>query len=47
VPEFGIDSIREILVGSYRVVYRLREDQVQLLAIHHGARVLDAAILDA
>jgi hypothetical protein len=28
-------------VGSYRIIYRLREDQVHLLTVHHAARLLD------
>jgi len=41
VPELGIENIREILVGSYRVIYRVRQDIVHLLTVHHGARPLD------
>ena len=40
VPELGIGNIREILVGSYRVIYRIRHDDVHLLTVHHGARLL-------
>ena len=47
VPELGTADIREILVGSYRIVYRIKDEQVQLLTIRHGARLLDAAILDS
>jgi len=43
VPELGIDNIREIIVGSYRVIYRAQQDAVQLLTLHHGARTLDVA----
>jgi len=43
VPELGLEDIREIIVGSYRVVYRLQQDSVQLLTLHHGARSLDVA----
>lgn len=41
VREVGLEDIREVLVGSYRVIYRLRKDEVQLLTLHHGARLLD------
>jgi plasmid stabilization system protein ParE len=34
VPELGIQTIRELIVGSYRIIYRLREDQVHLLTVH-------------
>jgi toxin ParE1/3/4 len=43
VPELGIENIKEILVAGYRVIYRVRDDAVHLLAVHHGARVLDSA----
>jgi hypothetical protein len=43
----GIENIREIIVGSYRVIYRLRQDHVHLLTLHHGARFLDATKIDA
>jgi toxin ParE1/3/4 len=41
VPELDVKNIRELIVGSYRFIYRLREDQVHLLTIHHAARLLD------
>ena len=47
VPELGIENIREIIVGSYRVIYRIRQDEVRLLTVHHGVRPLDATKLEA
>ena len=47
VPELGIEDIREIVVGSYRVIYRVREDEVHLLTVHHGARLLDTSKIEA
>ena len=38
VPEFRDVSIRELLVRPYRLVYRLHEHQVTILAVIHGAR---------
>ena len=43
VPEFGRPDIRELIVQSYRVVYRLQGDGVEILTIHHGARLLGPA----
>ncbi|MDZ4277959.1 MAG: type II toxin-antitoxin system RelE/ParE family toxin [Dehalococcoidia bacterium] len=40
VPEYDDQSIRELIVGNYRVVYRLRRQQVAVLAIVHGSRDL-------
>jgi plasmid stabilization system protein ParE len=47
VPELGIENIREILVGSYRIIYRIRYDDVHLLTVHHGARLLDTTKIGA
>lgn len=41
VPELGDSSVRELILGSYRIVYRLRGGIVELLTIFHGARLLD------
>jgi plasmid stabilization system protein ParE len=41
VPELGIANIREIIVGSYRIIYRIQPEDVHLLTVHHGARLLD------
>ena len=40
VPEIGREDIREVIVQSYRVIYRLLSDEVEILTIHHGARPL-------
>lgn len=37
VPEVRRDEIREILVGSYRVIYKV-EKGVSILTIFHGAK---------
>ena len=38
VPEFQNQRIRELLVGSYRLVYEVSDDRVLILARIHGAR---------
>jgi len=40
VPEIGRDDIREVIVQSYRVIYRLLPDEVEILTVHHGASPL-------
>jgi plasmid stabilization system protein ParE len=47
VPELGIQNIKEIVVGSYRVIYRIRRDDIHLLTIHHGARILDVTKINS
>jgi len=39
VPELGRDDIREVLKRTYRVVYRVRGDRVEVLAIFEGHRL--------
>ena len=41
VPEIRHDDIREVILQSYRIIYRVRPDEVEILTIHHGARLLD------
>lgn len=38
VPELGQPTVREVIAGSYRIVYRVTADEVQVLAVVHGAR---------
>jgi toxin ParE1/3/4 len=40
VPEFDDDDIRELLAYSYRIIYRLRENEVIIAAVIHGRRML-------
>ena len=48
VPEFGIETLRELILGSYRIIYRLIEDHeiVEILALHHGARLLKLELFE-
>lgn len=38
VPEFDIELVREILEGPYRIIYTVRQERVDVLAVIHGAR---------
>lgn len=42
IPHIGrpgrIDNTRELVIGSYIVAYTVREEQVEVLAVLHGAR---------
>ena len=37
VPEYEIDKIREVIEGPYRIIYHIKSDQVDVLAVIHGA----------
>jgi toxin ParE1/3/4 len=36
VPEIGREDIREVIVQNYRIL----PDEVEILTVHHGARML-------
>ena len=38
VPEYEIDQIREIIEGPYRIIYYIKSDQIDVLAVIHGAQ---------
>lgn len=40
VPEFSSHDIRERFLYSYRIIYRIREERIDLVTICHGARLL-------
>jgi addiction module RelE/StbE family toxin len=40
VPEWDRPELREIVVGNYRVIYRLKERCVEILTVIHAARHL-------
>lgn len=41
VPEINIDNIRELTEGSYRIIYKIVENnKTDILTIHHSARDL-------
>jgi len=38
VPEIDDESIREIFIHSYRILYEIKSDQVYIIGIIHGRR---------
>jgi toxin ParE1/3/4 len=44
VPEYGRDSLRELIVGMQRVIYTAEEDEVRIMGIIHGSRDLMRAL---
>ena len=45
VREIGRKEIREILQGNYRLIYRVSDRRVDILAVFHGAQLLDESDL--
>jgi toxin ParE1/3/4 len=40
VPEYETDDVRELIETPYRIIYRIKSDQIDVLAVIHGARLL-------
>jgi toxin ParE1/3/4 len=41
VPEIEVESIREIFIYSYRLIYQVLENNILIVAVIHGKRILD------
>ena len=40
VPEYNRKDLREKIFQNYRIVYRIKEKSIEIVAISHGARLL-------
>jgi plasmid stabilization system protein ParE len=38
VPEYQMEQIREVIEGPYRIIYYIKSDQIDVLAVIHAAR---------
>jgi toxin ParE1/3/4 len=41
VPETRDPSLRETILGNYRIIYRVKSGLVEVLTVYHGARLFD------
>ena len=46
VPELPASGLREVIAGKYRIVYRVRSEVVEIVAVIHGARDIFEALED-
>jgi addiction module RelE/StbE family toxin len=42
VPELGDENVRERFVYSYRIIYRIQQHEVLIVAVVHGKRLLES-----
>lgn len=40
VPELKEDTIRELLFGNYRIIYRIEPKQISILTVRHSRQIL-------
>jgi addiction module RelE/StbE family toxin len=41
VPELNRKEIREIIIGNYRIIYRIKYTLIEVLTVYHVSRLLD------
>jgi len=40
IPEINLESFREIIIGNYRIIYRIEEKQISILTVRTCWEVL-------
>ena len=42
VPEYSEDTIREIIKGQYRIVYKINphKEEIYIISVHHSKRLM-------
>ncbi len=40
VPEYDAEDIRELIEAPYRIIYRIKSDRIDVLAVIHAAQLL-------
>ena len=40
VSEYKSPDVRELIIDKYRVIYRIKDDMIEILTVIHGARLL-------
>jgi len=44
VPELDDDNVRELIERPYRIIYRMKKERIDVLAVIYGARILGTEI---
>ena len=40
VPEFEIETLRELIEGNYRIIYKINADHIGIVRVHHEKMLL-------
>ena len=40
VPEYQLDTLREVLESPYRIIYRIQPDEIEVLTMMHYRQLL-------
>lgn len=41
VPELFLENIREIIISHYRIVYKLNSNEIEIITVFEGHKLLD------
>ena len=41
VPEFNDRKLREVIFHNYRVVYRIKDEMIEIALVTHGAKLIE------
>ncbi len=41
VPEYNNPDLREIIYKNYRIIYLIKRDQLEIISLIHGSRMLN------
>ena len=47
VPEINNNTIRELIYGNYRIVYRVEINRISILTVRHGKQLLPVDAIKA
>jgi toxin ParE1/3/4 len=47
VPEIENQNIRELFYKSYRIIYRIQQDCIEIVSIFHGSRIINKDFLNS
>ena len=45
VPEIQDKTIRELILGNYRIIYKVYPKRIDILTVHHGSRPIENSSL--
>jgi addiction module RelE/StbE family toxin len=46
VPELQNENIREVISGSYRIIYRIQNKLLQIITVYHSSRLFSINLKD-
>ena len=45
VPEMSNSTVRELILGNYRIIYRRHSEAAEILTVYHSSRLLNPEVL--